>query len=237
MNKFLINDFEGPLDLLLHLVKQSKMEIADIKITEITEQYLNYINEMTELNLDIASEYLVMACELVEMKSKYLLPKKEENNDEDSINIEDELKKRLLEYKKYKENTNKFRELEVKRKNFYTKNPEILNEITDKKVVNYGEVSIFDLMDALKKLMNAQELSRPMNTKITKKELSIKERIDKIRNVLKEKKRVSFNSLFEEFSKSYIVVTFLSVLQMCKDNEIVLRQKDNFGEILIERVE
>ncbi len=237
MNKFLINDFEGPLDLLLHLVKHSKMEIADIKITEITEQYLNYINEMTELNLDIASEYLVMACELVEMKSKYLLPKKEENNDEDSINIEDELKKRLLEYKKYKENTNKFRELEVKRKNFYTKNPEILNEITDKKVVNYGEVSIFDLMDALKKLMNAQELSRPMNTKITKKELSIKERIDKIRNVLKEKKRVSFNSLFEEFSKSYIVVTFLSVLQMCKDNEIVLRQKDNFGEILIERVE
>ena len=103
MDNLLIGDFEGPLDLLLHLIKKSKMEIFDIEISKITEEYINYINSMAELNLDIASEYLVMASELVEMKSKKLLPINEEKEEEEDINPEEELKKRLIEYKKYKE--------------------------------------------------------------------------------------------------------------------------------------
>ena len=112
MDNLLIGDFEGPLDLLLHLIKKSKMEIFDIEISKITEEYINYINSMTELNLEIASEYLVMASELVEMKSKKLLSTREEKEEEEDINPEEELKKRLIEYKKYKESTEVFRTLE-----------------------------------------------------------------------------------------------------------------------------
>ena len=116
MDNLLIGDFEGPLDLLLHLIKKSKMEIFDIEISEITNQYLNYIEKMSEMNLDIASEYLVMASELVEMKSRKLLPtifKEDEEVEEE--NPEEELKRRLLEYKKYKESTDVFRDLEKNR--------------------------------------------------------------------------------------------------------------------------
>ena len=109
MDKLLIGDFEGPLDLLLHLIKKSKMEIFDIEISDITNKYLNYIKEMTDMNLDIASEYLVMAAELIEMKSRKLLPVKEDEEDtEEEINPEEELKRRLIEYKKYKESTEVF---------------------------------------------------------------------------------------------------------------------------------
>jgi len=98
MDNLLIGDFEGPLDLLLHLIKKSKMEIFDIEISDITNQYLNYIEKMTEMNLDIASEYLVMASELIEMKSRKLLPMKDEEENPEEENPEEQLKKRLLEY-------------------------------------------------------------------------------------------------------------------------------------------
>lgn len=237
MYKFLINEFEGPLDLLLHLIKQSKIDIYEIKLVDLTEQYLNFIKEMEELNLDIASEYLVMAAELIEMKSRILLPKKEIEEDTYEENPEEELKKRLLEYKKYKDNSLKFRNLEENRRQYYTKIPESIRDLTDKKIVNEGEVSVFDLLEAFKRILDKQEYIKPLSTKITKKELSVQERIVKIRSVLKANKRVSFASLFEEFTKSYVVVTFLSILEMSKNNEIVLKQENNFDEIYIERVE
>ena len=107
MDNLLIGDFSGPLDLLLHLIKKSKMEIFDIEISKITEEYLKYLESMKEINLDIASEYLVMASELIEIKSKKLLPNQEEETDENSeyIDSEEALKKRLIEYQKYKEST------------------------------------------------------------------------------------------------------------------------------------
>ena len=107
--------FEGPLDLLLHLIKKSKMEIFDVQISDITQQYLDYIKAMSDLNLDIASEYLVMAAELIEIKSKKLLPSKEEENTLEEVeDSEEKLKRRLLEYQKYKESTGVFRSLEEK---------------------------------------------------------------------------------------------------------------------------
>lgn len=238
MHKFLINEFEGPLDLLLHLIKQSKIDIYEIKLVDITEQYFNYIKEMKDLNLDIASEYLVMAAELIEMKSRFLLPKKEINEESDyEENPEDELKRRLLEYKKYKDNSIKFKELEEHRKQYYTKMPEIINEITDKKLINEDNISVFDLLETFKKILDKQKYLKPLSTKITKKELSLQERIAKIRSVLKTKRRVSFASLFEELNKPYVVITFLAILEMSKRNEIILKQENNFEEIYMERVE
>ncbi len=238
MNKFLIGDFEGPLDLLLHLVKSSKMEISDIKLVEITEQYINFLKEMKEMNLDIASEYLVTASELIEMKSRYLLPKPPKEEDDNYVNDpEEELKQRLLEYEKYKNSVESFRNLENKRSNYYTKMPERRDIYTNENLENDGTITAYDLLNALKELLERREYSKPLNTKITKKELSVKDRVAKIRSVLKINRCVEFTSLFEELTKEYVVVTFLSILEMAKNNEIILKQDSNFGTILLERVD
>ena len=236
MDKLLIGDFEGPLDLLLHLIKKSKMEIFDIEISEITNQYLNYINEMSEMNLDIASEYLVMAAELIEMKSRKLLPNKDENEEVvEEENPEEELKRRLLEYKKYKESTDVFRDLENHRSSYYTKAPELLKNYSQEKLENDGSVGVVDLLDAFQRLLERQQFNKPVNTKIARKELSVKERVAKIRDILKIKKKVNFVELFDDFSKPYVVVTFLSVLEMAKNKEITLKQDNNFSDIYLER--
>ena len=238
MDNLLIGDFEGPLDLLLHLIKKSKMEIFDIEISEITKEYLNYIKEMTDMNLDIASEYLVMAAELIEMKSRKLLPnKKDEEEKEEYENPEAELKRRLIEYKKYKESTEVFRNLEENRANYYTKAPESLKQYSSEKLENDGSVGIFDLLDAFQKLLERQEYNKPKNTKITRKELSVKERVAKIRDILKVHKKINFIELFDNFSKPYVVVTFLSVLEMAKNREINIKQDNNFSDIYLERVD
>ena len=238
MDNLLIGDFEGPLDLLLHLIKKSKMEIFDIEISEITKEYLNYIQEMTEMNLDIASEYLVMAAELIEMKSRKLLPnKKDEEETEEEENPEEELKRRLIEYKKYKESTEVFRSLEENRANYYTKAPESLKQYSSEKLENDGSIGIFDLLDAFQKLLERQEYNKPKSTKITRKELSVKERVAKIRDILKVHKKLNFIELFDDFSKPYVVVTFLSVLEMAKNREINIKQDNNFSDIYLERVD
>lgn len=239
MNNFLIGDFEGPLDLLLHLVKVSKIEISDIKLVDITTQYLEYLKKMEEMNLDVASEYLVLASELIEMKSRYLLPKppKVEEESQYEEDPEEELKKRLLEYQKYKESTSIFKDLEINRSNYYTKAPERRDIYTNEKLENNGEVTPNDLLLALEKLLERKEYTKPINTKITKKELSVSERVNKIRSILKKEKTVEFSSLFEYLTRPYIVVTFLSILEMAKDKEITLKQDKNFGNILLERVD
>lgn len=238
MNNFLIGDFEGPLDLLLHLVRQSKIEISELKLVDITEQYISFLRKMEEMNLDIASEYLVVASELIEMKSRMLLPKpvKEEEEIEEE-NPEEELKRRLLEYQKYKESVTSFRELEENRSSFFTKVPEKKEEYTSEVIENTENITAYDLLKALEKLLERKEYSKPINTKITKKELSVTDRVNKIRSILKVQKTVDFLSLFEEVTKEYVVVTFLGILQMAKDKEITLKQDKNFGTILLERVD
>lgn len=231
-----INEFEGPLDLLLHLIKKSNIDIYDISLEEITNQYLDYINSMKELNLDIASEYLVMATELLEYKSKSLLPKKESNIDEYEEDPKEELIKRLVEYKRYKEITSVFKELESVRSNIYTKSPSNINEYIDKKMEN-GSMSADDLIIAFKKFMERKEFEKPINTKITTKELSVSERIDGIRKILKGKKSINFFDLFDNYNKSYLVVTFLSILEMSKNKEITIIQDNNFSGILIKGCE
>ena len=147
-----IHEFEGPLDLLLHLIKESKVNIYDIKIEDITNQYLRYINQMERLDLNIASEYLVMASELIEMKSKMLLPKYEEDDDEELEDPRELLINRLIEYQKYKDMTETFRDLESLRKEIYTKTPSSLKEYTQERLYQEQELSVNDLIESLKKL-------------------------------------------------------------------------------------
>lgn len=238
MNNILIGDFEGPLDLLLHLVKQSKIEVSELKLVDITSQYINYIKAMEEMNLDIASEYLVVASELIEMKSRFLLPRNEnEETKEEYINPEDELKRRLEEYKRYKDSVKDFRSLEEKRSQYFTKVPENIKEYTNETIENTDNITSYDLLKALEKLLERKEYSKPINTKITRKELSVSDRVNSIRNILKKQKRVDFLSLFEEITKEYVVVTFLGILEMAKDKEIIIKQDRNFDKIILERVD
>ena len=234
MHNFIINDFEGPLDLLLHLIKTSKMDIYDISIEEITEQYLDFIKSMKKLNLDIASEYLVMASELIELKSKLLLPNnKDLGEDEYEEDPREALINRLLEYKKYKDMIDTFKELEMDRKDIFTKEPINLSEYSNHEIKNNGEVSLEDLLSALNEFLKRKEDEKPKETKITKKELSVTDRTIQIRNVLKSKKKVSFFDLFEVKTKEYVVVTFLSILEMAKFGEISIIQENNFNNIII----
>ena len=228
-----IDEFSGPLDLLLHLIKKDNIDIYDISLEKITNEYLDYIKKMEEMNLDIASEYLVMASELIEYKSRSLLRQKDEEEIEQDP--KEELIKRLVDYKKYKEVTETFRNLENLRSDIYTKTPSNISEY-DESLKNDGLVSVDDLMEAFKKFLSRKEYEKPLNTKVTTKELSVSDRIIRIRDILKNKKEVNFIELFDDFSKKYVVVTFLSILEMSKNNEIVIMQENNFENIIIKGV-
>ena len=236
--QFSINDFEGPLDLLLHLVKTSKMNIYDIDIKIIIEEYLKFIEEEKSTSIDIASSYLVMASELIHLKSKMLVNDEEleETTDEEfSITSEEDLKRKILEYEKYKKISENLIELENKRNNFYTKSPMNLDHMLEKGNINFGNVTLEDLVNALKNFKEREKLNKPLNTKVTKKEYSIEHRIEDIRKILKVREKIEFLELFSELNKNFIIVTFLSILTMSKNDEILLTQEDNFKPIIIER--
>ena len=234
MDHILLDNFEGPMDLLLHLVRQTKLDIYEVNISKIIEQYLDYINKMKELNIDIASEYLVMASDLIHIKSKKLVNDDEEIDDEEtSITSEEDLKNKLIEYQKYKNISEAFKELEAKRQDYFTKLPESLNEYKNDDTKLSTDISLTELIDAFLRFKEREKYLKPLSTSVTKKELSVSKRISYIRNKLKQKKQIKFFDLFEEYSKDYIIVTFLSILDMSKNKEIEIIQKHNFEDILI----
>lgn len=228
-----INDFEGPMDLLLHLVKENNIDIMELNVESITDQYLNYIKQAEELNLDIASEYLTLAAELIEIKSVSLLPKKVVLEDDYEEDPREKLIQRLIEYQKYKEVTETFKVLEEERKHFYSKSPSNLKEFQEQSEMNYGDLSLDILMQAFQKFLERKAEEKPLNTKITKKEYSVNVRSKEIKDILRRKKKVEFEELFEIVTKDYVVVTFLSILSMAKKGELEITQEDNFSKIVI----
>lgn len=232
MDYITIDNFEGPLDLLLHLVKESNIDIFDIKVVDITDKYLEYINREDNLNINVSSSYLVMAAELMYLKSKSLLPSMNKEEETDEEITRENLINKLLEYKRYKEMTPKFKEMEEDRKKIYIKAPEKSSDYIENHFD--GEASMDDLLNAFKKFLERKEIEKPLETTITSKEYSVRERKSGIRNILKNKKKAYLDELFEEFNKPYIVVTFLSVLEMVKERDIVVKQDKNFDKILVE---
>lgn len=232
---FKINEFEGPLDLLLHLIKESKMNIMDIEIEKITDQYMNYLDLQEKMNLEIASEYLVMASELIELKSKLLLPnpKNEEGEEED---LREELVNRLLEYQAYKEITKVLQDKENLRKEIYTKAPENIRNYVEEDVSITTDVTLDDLVEAFKKYLERKKETKPLQTKITVNEVTVSSRRHDIKNLLRTKKRVSFFELFPVVSKEYVIATFLAVLEMAKSHELTITQDGTFDDIICEAV-
>lgn len=230
-----INDFDGPLDLLWHLIKAHKMDIYDINIEKITKEYLSYINEHKELTIDGASEYLVMASELIHLKSKLLLNKNDDDEDaEYEINTEDDLKNRLIEYEKLKAAADRLVELEDKRKEVLTKLPSNLSEYADKSVKLSSDITLDDLLKAFEGYLNRKKLDEPVNKAVTKRELSVEDRCLSIKSYLHNRGKINFLDLFDEVDKPYVIVTFLGILNLVKSREAVISQEYNFGDIYIE---
>lgn len=236
-----IEAFEGPLDLLLHLINRLEIDIYDIPVAQITEQYLIYIHTMKELQLDLASEYLVMAATLLAIKSKMLLPKHDLELEEDfEVEMEedprDELVERLIEYRKYKEAAADLKSLEQERGLIFTKPPSDMSDFSkelppEKLDLN---VSLYDMLGALQKLLKRKKLSKPLATRITRQEIPIEQRMDEIVQQLKRSQgRKRFTDLFPYDEKEQIIVTFLAVLELMKRSEINVEQEGNFAEIFI----
>ena len=235
--EFKINDFEGPLDLLLHLIKESKMDIMNIEIESITKQYMNYLDVQEKMNLEIASEYLVLASELLEIKSKLLLPRQNlEDDEEEEEDPREELINRLLEYQAYKEITKVLQEKESLRKEIYTKSPENIKNYIDEETEINVDVSLDDLVEAFKRYLARKKDNKPLKTKVTVNEISVSSRRHDIKRLLKNKKRVSFFELFPVLSKEYVVATFLAILEMAKSGELSITQDKEFEDIICEEV-
>ena len=232
---FKINEFEGPLDLLLHLIKENKMDIMNIEIERITDQYISYLNEQEKMNLEIASEYLVMASELIELKSKLLLPNpKTDEESEEEIDPREELVNRLLEYQAYKEITKVLKEKEELRKEIYTKSPENIKQYVEEETKLSSDITLDDLVEAFKKYLERKKESKPLKTKVTTNEISVSSRRLEIKSILKKRPKISFFELFPVLNKEYVVATFLAVLEMAKNKELRITQEKNFDDIICE---
>jgi segregation and condensation protein A len=241
-----IDAFEGPLDLLLHLINRLEIDIYDIPVSEITEQYLEYIHAMQELELDVASEFLVMAATLLAIKSKTLLPKREEPLMEDfdeeyeEEDPREELMNRLIEYRKFKEAADVLKEYEQERSLVYTRPQGDLSAFisSNDTVEKISDVSIYDMLSAFKRLMERKKNKQPKKTTIHRQEIPISTRMKEILLELSEVKgRKRFEELFPFPNREHIVVTFLAVLELMKKNQILCEQEGNFKEIFVSKNE
>lgn len=222
-----INEFVGPMDLLLYLIKEKSIDIMNINIVEIIDQYLNYIEAMEKLNLTIASEYLTVASELLFIKSHLLIPNKKIEED-----LEEQFINRIFEYKKYKEVSEKLNKLEKKRKLMFSPLPRDLSLfISEKKEIKKEDFN--KLIKAFKLILTQKEV--PLYSSIPYTEYSVTERLNEIKEILKKEKQIEWTKLFEKFEKDYIIVTFLSILELAKTNYISIIQTNNFNQIILVR--
>ncbi|MFA4983786.1 MAG: segregation/condensation protein A [Candidatus Omnitrophota bacterium] len=229
--------FEGPLDLLLYLVKKDHLNIYDIPIAQISDQYLKYLELMQLLDLNIAGEFLVMAATLMQIKSKMLLPAEEAPVSEEEEDPRAELVRRLLEYEKYKEVAESLRQREASQQEVFKRPRSELNKIepsADKDV--YFEASIFDLINAFTKALD--EVPKELFYQVIKDEFTIEGKVHEILHLMMVESHKRVAELFAKCkNKIEIIVTFLATLELIRLKEIVIIQKGLFGEIEIMRNE
>ena len=223
--------FEGPLDLMLHLIHEQQLDIFDLDLEVLTDQYINYLHAMEELHLEVESEYLVELATLIEYKSKKLLPKRDDEIDDDYEDPKDKLVRRLLEYQKYKEVSRTLYDSFVERQDQLSK-PISFEEIVKHKndiETQKLEGDPYDLLKAMNKVLRRLQLSRPLDIKFTHKELSPEDRILQIKARLKDlPETFSFETLIEDCDNLHeYVITFIAILDMAKDHYLVFTIDNN----------
>lgn len=234
--KVKIENFEGPLDLLCHLIDKNKMNICDIKISEITDQYISYLNAMEKLNLEIASEFLIMSSTLLYLKSKTLLPTEVDPEEELT---EEELLRRIIEYKKYKEITKKFKELVEQNEKKVFKNPEVIElpkqQLENKYIQEMISKTYQELIER-----NAQKLNE--NAKNIEKiaitdTYTVESKVKVMFKELIRKRRFIFNTLFslKKCNNQEVVTAFTGLLELSRRSKVITNQEEIFGDITVEK--
>ena len=234
--------FEGPLDLLLHLIDKNKVDIYDIPIVEITRQYLEYIRQMETQDMNVMSEFLVMAATLLEIKCKMLLPK-EVNEDGEEEDPRAELVQKLLEYKMYKYMSYELKDRQIGAEKILYKGPTLPKEVAEFTYpVDYeeliGDLNLSKLQEIFKSIVRKQEDKvdpiRSTFGKIEKDEVNMDEKMDFVLEYARERKKFSFRSLLEgQHSKMEVIVTFLLILELMKIGHINIEQEELFDDIVI----
>lgn len=241
--KIKLDMFEGPLDLLLHLIEKAEVDIYEVPIAQITDQYMRILSEAQQLELEIASEFLVMAATLIAIKSRMLLPKQEINEEELALTDEEwfdpreELVERLLEYKRYKRLGEVLREREEERSKVYSRPALDLSSYAPETNPVEG-LTPDDLLQAFVDVLKNRKPPEPM-TRVAREEISVSARMEEIYQELMTQGHLFFSKLvtWNEVTRERIITTFLALLELMKLKRIICRQNDLFGDILIEKLE
>ncbi len=234
--KLKLDVFEGPLDLLLFLIKKNDIDISDIPITSITDQYMEYIEMMKILDLDIVGDFLVMAATLMQIKSRMLLPANPFEEEEEEQDPRAELAQRLQEYMRFKEAAGALKEKEIRQKDFF---PRSIDEENRQQLVNdakevYFEANLFDLINALTDALN--KTPEEIMHEIITEEYTVEQKIHDILHCLLEQSRTSLKSLFQKAnSKTEMIVTFMAILELIRLKEVKAVQRRTFEDIEILR--
>ena len=231
-----VDQFTGPLDLLLHLIKEHDMDLLDLDVAAVCDQYLAYIQTMDPSLLEAVSEYLVMAAWLIEMKSKLLLPKPEIDEEDDYEAERKRMIERLIEKNRINGILEAFEASYDKRQTMHSKIPSALEEYlpSGEETIPEG-MEVYDLIKAMQRVMQRRALLQPLESKIALVEISIDERTEQIRSYfLRHKdKTVDFEDLFDEGDRYFAIVTFLSILVLVKNSELLITQSGNFEKIYL----
>ena len=231
-----IENFEGPLDLLCHLIDKNKMNINDIRLSEITDQYIDYINKMEEMNLEVTSEFLIMASTLIYLKSKSLLPK--DNEEEEEIS-EEELLRRIIEYKKYKEITKTLRIMYDNNATRFYKVPDQIKLPKQKLEKEYDKLSIITAYENIVRMNDEKVNENAKNIKkiaITDK-YTVASKVKEILRELVNKPKFIFNTLFSlsKCEKEEVITAFSGLLELSRRSKIITSQENLFGDISVEK--
>lgn len=243
MLKVKLSSFEGPLDLLLHLIQKAEVDIYEISVAEIADQYVEYIRQAEREQLEIAGEYLVMAATLLSIKSRMLLPSREQGEespglvDEQEEHLKQALMERLIQYKRFKEVVPFFQNKETSRSQIFTRPAGDLKKFVSREEdLSMGEVTLFDLVEAFLQVL-VKKKREPVKT-IRKDDLTVPERMEELRAILHKEKQILFSHLFGEWDqRSYVITTFLALLELIKAKEVHCFQERLFGEIIISLAE
>jgi len=231
-----LKEFEGPLDLLLYLIKNAEVSIYDICISEITKQYLSYMSLLISLDLENVSDFIEMAASLIYIKSKTLLPVESEYDEDDDQTPRDDLIAKLLEYQKYKLASGVLEEMSDESNYIVRKNTEpMLFDMDDEEDENWQPLSIIELVSAFAEVLNKKS-KKPVELEIEKMDFTVEDKIILLQSMLKEKESFNyFDVIHEEMSKTELVCTFLAILELVKLGFMVIRQHKIFGDIHIVR--
>ncbi len=230
-----LNVFQGPFELLYHLIEIKEVDIYDIPISEITDQYIEYLDQMIQFNMNVASEFILMASTLIEIKSQMLLPQKEKEEDPRT-----ELVNKLLEYKMFKEASEKLKKFEDESSYYFSKPREELAITSDVKVeqLSLNELNIYELYNIFISLLKNQNLKivDEEKIKVYRENYSVKDCVDVLLKKLKTQGRVSLFSLFkekEQITREFVITTFLAVLELSNKHSIKILQNDTYSDIIM----